>query len=93
MSSTHCKEGNVQNREVKGHAQTNSCNEVRVLPDWEYEQTLICRQGIRGVEHFNGNEDRKTHGRRSLGHFVGKHGAANLREQRRALVEVSLPEG
>lgn len=47
-------------------------------------------RGETHIEHLNDDEDGERDGGGAFGHFVGEHVAANLREELRARVEVSL---
>lgn len=47
-------------------------------------------KGATHVEHLDDDEDGERNGGGTLGHLVGEHVAADLREQLRARVEVSL---
>ena len=82
------KDGSVEKSEVQGHGQSNGIDKHHVLPNGEGQERLARGEGVHGVEHLNDDQDRERDSRAGLGHIVGEHGAANLRELGRTAVEV-----
>ena len=87
---TDREERNIQDGKMQQHTQRDCCDEVRVSPHRQAQETLVLRQRVHGVEHLDGHENRQTHRRRSVRHDVREHITANFGEFGRALVEVTL---
>lgn len=57
MDSTNAKEWNVKDHEVQDHAEGDSCDEVRVGPDRQHQETFVLAERVAGVEHFDDWEE------------------------------------
>ena len=79
---------------MQHHGEDNSVDEHHVVPQEESEEGFTRGQGVHGIQHLNNHQDGQRDRRGRLGHVVGEHLAADLRELGGTLVEVrQLPEG
>ena len=56
-TTTHGEEGDIENDEVQGHAQGNSCHKELVLPKRQAKQAFVLGQRVHRVEHFDCDQD------------------------------------
>jgi hypothetical protein len=60
------------------------------MPHGHYEQALVLRERIHGVEHLDRDQDGETHCRSTVRHSIREHFTTNFGEEVRTLMEVGL---